>query len=52
MKKKKIAAAAVSAVLLAAVSLAMSSVSRSLDDQNMAERWKGGEHDYAQVTVF
>ena len=52
MKKKKIAAAAVSAVLLAAVSLAMSSVSRSLDDQNMAERWKGGELDYAQVSVF
>ncbi|MBQ5337211.1 MAG: ABC transporter permease [Oscillospiraceae bacterium] len=52
MKKRKIAAAVTSAVLLAVLSSVMSSVSRSLDDQNMAERWKGGELDYAQVSVF
>ncbi|WP_044974638.1 ABC transporter permease [Ruminococcus sp. HUN007] len=52
MKKKKIAAAAVSAVLFGVLAAAMSSVPKSLEDQNMAERWKSGETEYAQISVF
>jgi hypothetical protein len=50
--KKKVTATAAAALILAALSFAMSSVSGSLEAQNMAGRWQNGELKYSQVSVF
>jgi len=50
--KKKVITTAAAAVILAFSTLYSSSLSGSLDSQNMADRWQAGDLRYSQISVF